>query len=127
MKQEDKDLLLKDLCARLPYGAYVEVSNISDDEETYINDEVKLEPQHLNSVMHDIKCIKPYLRSLNKMTSKEQSELRFLCSYKNNTISNLPLAVDYLNKHMLDFRGLIPKGLALEAPKGYVQIIKGEY
>ena len=106
MTREDKEMLLKDLCARLPYGvmcAYEKYDGqlklICPDGDYCI----------LQNSPYAIETIKPYLRPIYKLTKEELEELEFL------TDSDY---VDYCNKHHIDYRNLIPKGLALEAPEG---------
>lgn len=123
MTQEEKDLLLKDLCARLPY--HVRCKIWLEDGTT---EEGLLDLQHnYGDVLQDaffyhrIKDIKPYLRPMSSMTEEEIIEFNNIPSTKNYTIieNDLPWDVahykqiDWLNKKMFDFRGLIPKGLAI--------------
>ena len=134
MKQEDKDLLLKDLCGRLPYGVKVKyaiptllvsvknptllvsVRNDSDGikvitEDTYIK------------YIYNIEDIKPYLRPMESMTDEEEKEYinidnrSYTCPMIYAHIPALE-RIDWLNAHHFDYRGLIEKGLALEAPEG---------
>lgn len=63
--------------------------------------------------------IKPYLRPMSSMTEEEQKEYDVFCckpylGIDETTASNF---VDWLNKKMFDYRGLIPRGLAIEAPE----------
>ena len=126
MTQEDKDLLLKDLCARLPYGVKIYSNGIPHEQtlKGFIPD-----VEHYN--------IKPYLRPMSSMTEEESAELsniisewfdkelfylteepflEYALSRINYSIS--PKLFDWLNKNMFDYRGLIQKGLALEASEG---------
>ena len=103
MTQKDKQLLLKDLCARLPYGARVFVPGFSVNEE--------LKTKHIDAVINDY-GIKPYLRPMSSMTEDEWKKY-------NQTIGksfSFTDEVDWLNANHFDYRGLIPMGLALEAP-----------
>ena len=111
---EEKELLLKDLCARLPYGIKCQV----DDGAAGFNDGTLIEIDISKECVRfeadywwvaDIDEIKPYLRSIYKLTNEELEELEF------RTDSDY---VDYCNKHYIDYCNLIPKGLALEAPEG---------
>ena len=114
MTQEDKNLLLQDLCARLPYGVIV---YDYDREETR---EMGLGTLH-DIMFNDLEC-KPYLRPMSSMTEEEK---RYLMSLKyqpsafkwKNLIISSQEVIDWLNAHHFDYRGLIEKGLALEAPK----------
>ena len=108
MTQEDKELLLKDLCARLPYG--FAVHRYCD------NCDITFEKNELDGFSHFLEYsegeeFKPYLRQMSSMTDDEQDEL------DNIRLGNYGEDVDWLNKNMFDYRGLIEKGLALEAPK----------
>ena len=117
MKQEDKQLLLKDLSARLPYGL------ICDRLGKYyplVDIDIKRELVYLlrddNYVPYSIlrgDIIKPYLRPMSSMTEEERKEYWDITS-----VSNHCAAIDWLNAHHFDYRGLIEKGLALESPKG---------
>ena len=122
MTKEEKDLLLKDLCARLPY--HVRCKIWLKDGTT---EEGPLDLQHnYGDVLrdaffyHEIKDIKPYLRPLSSMTEEEKKEYTsycfeqpFLQKGKTPNLGSVPMCIDWLNKKMFDFRGLIPKGLAI--------------
>jgi len=99
MIQEEKQLLLKDLCARLPYHVIVEYRGANVDLTQYARS-VKIE-----------NC-KPYLRPMSSMTEDEEI-------YYNTVYTRLKFyeKEDWLNAHHFDYRGLIEKGLALEAPE----------
>ena len=122
MTQEDKDLLLKDLSARLPYN--VVINNRRDD----FNYNSFLTTDMLHELQSDYQPweYKPYLRPLSSMTEEERNNLRECCRTQEGIIYdigvagaiNCPVIIDFLNAHHLDYRGLIEKGLALAAPKG---------
>ena len=133
MTQEEKQLLLIDLSARLPYkvkGIYArtDIKNLSICEIT----------THLYGEMEESFNGKekyefiPYLRPMSSMTQEERrylleelgfdedlenGELNDFGSYVYRSVNVLPL-FDWLNEHHLDWRGLIPMGLALEAKEG---------
>lgn len=140
MTREDKELLLKDLCARLPYGVKIELTWWVMGEGTYIN--TTLEPDHIEQLLNDEDGdteIKPYLRPMSSMTEeeftnlKEYSGLKYdqldLASFQNGTykcldfyLSEVPSAVvikvfDWLNRYHFDYRDSIPMGLAIAVTK----------
>ena len=141
MAQEERELLLKDLCARLPYGVMVQdelgrinklVIGNADLVRLYYND---------FSIYGENALSLPFLRPLSSMTAEELYEVQeilgkgveiredFIVSVDSsvNSFTYLELIAlfDWLNKHHFDYRGLIPKGLALEAPKGMYNIKTG--
>lgn len=136
MTQEDKELLLKDLCTRLPYGVKVcarfntgnrytvEITAISLDR-----DYVQIRQNDLHSYTgSSIEDIRPYLRQMSSMTEEEVDEwekasnMQFDMEDGFLDVYDAHLSVDWLNARGFDYRGLIPKGLALEAPKGMYKI-----
>lgn len=65
--------------------------------------------------------IKPYLRPMSTITKEEFDELNdtaCLTLYPNGKAFPNGKDYDWLNAHHFDYRGLIEKGLALEAPDG---------
>lgn len=178
MTQEEKQLLLKDLCSRLLYNvkvaidfkSYLELLPDDDDDSEYpykknLNtilrcsnksiDDISQKPHIVHSYMGSerfsmlwgyenreygvpVELIKPYLRPMSSMTDTEKKELENICTMYNGDpnssyeyfgveILNISrygtnfesdyTAIDWLNAHHFDYRGLIEKGLALEAPK----------
>lgn len=134
MKQEDKQLLLKDLCSRLPYG--VKVKYLYWDENKGCEYPVPMILDDINSDGYirfhgDIAegegrgmltQYLPYLRPMSSMTEEEKEEYcdlqdKFLCSSQYPVTDAYEL-FDWLNEHHFDYRGLIEKGLALEAKEG---------
>jgi len=132
MTQEDKQLLLKDFCARLFYGIIV-IVNGNNERVDEINPFEGIVTCGFQSF--DVEECKPYLRPMSSMTEeefeslKEYSGLKYeqldLASYQNGTykcldfyLSEVPsyvviLVFDWLNAHYFDYRGLIEKGLAI--------------
>ena len=122
MTQENKELLLKDLCARLPYGVKIKLIRWDIDEGMYIN--TTLEPddiERLLNVEEGDTEIKPYLFPLSSMTEEQYDELYIDSRVKNDSIDILDAlandmdAIDWLNENHFDYRGLIEKGLAIDA------------
>lgn len=116
MTQEQKDLLIKDLCGRLPYGVKVEyngekykISNVSICNET-----VTIYGERGYPMEVEIKKVKPYLFPLSSMTKKQMDQFnKTLIGTENLGWSNETF--DWLNKNHFDYRGLIEKGLAIDA------------
>lgn len=130
MTKEEKRLLLKDLCARLPYK--VIVKSVGENKIIGLWD------------LRDIDNLPlPYLRPMDSMTEEEREELKDICTmcndepnstyeyfgieifhisrYGTNFESDYT-AIDWLNSHHFDYRGLIPKRLALPATEGMYKI-----
>ena len=138
MTKEDKELLLKDLCARLPYGVIVRCVGIPknpyyDHTETDRDFELLSVCPKKGMVIIDhygnynipfTECT-PYLRPMSSMTEEEKKEVEELdgsivCYNEFEGGSTLfdEVGLDWLNAHHFDYRGLIEKGLALEAHRG---------
>ena len=135
MTQEDKDLLFIDICARIPYGVKVEakglLKTIMDeyDNRDIINAHV-LNGLNLRDYFktYSIDCIekiplfnrkgvcniKPYLFPLSSMTEEERNEYKHFVAFSGNPTGSANF-IDWLNAHHFDYRGLIEKGLALDA------------
>lgn len=121
MKQEERQLLLKDLSARLPYNPMVHIHDPNTiDYDNY------LYADYLDSMMSYSIRLKPYLRPMSSMTKEEEKEYRkTMDKYISNSddfskyteYSWTIDTFDFLNAHHFDYRSLIPMGLAFEAPK----------
>ena len=135
MTQEEKELLLKDLCGRLPYGVkcHIEDKNVKiidgiiydidiDLSDSYYLASFKTSEGFYSLV--EFGWFKPYLRPMSSMTEEERTEYFILKHRDNDRDDNIILVdeastlIDWLNKKMFDYRGLIEKGLALEAHEG---------
>ena len=129
MTKEQKELVLKDICARLSHGVNVEISWEYSKADVYTSSEYYEFPNidSLLNIFWDEKCvsIRPYLRSMYTMTDEEAKEyLGMLNDIDKSGLMNhsfITKVVDWLDKKMFDHRGLIPKKLALEAPEGMYQ------
>ena len=113
MTQNEKELLLKDLCCRLPYGVKVQT--------TYINPQTKerkdigtdvLSTVEISMLIDGYEEHKPYLFPLSSMTEEQEKEWRYTLSSDGNITYD---TVDWCNENHLDYRGLIEKGLAIDA------------
>ena len=153
MTQEEKQLLLQDLCARLPYGVIcywrigseltlnlteyngqltcinkVEIEDSSDYYyDCYFN---VCNDSNGNSFQNEdvsIEIVKPYLRPMSSMTKEEEKEYTNIDNRSYSCpidYAHIPSSdrIDWLNKHHFDYRGLIEKGLAIEAPEGMYKV-----
>ena len=126
MKQEDKDLLLQDLCGRIPYG--VKMNHIADTENNPITlvgvakTMITIESS-AGYGTSDIEDYIPYLFPISSMTTEQRCELHDLIHNLNVLAINGEIGdwvvssseIDWYNKNHFDYRGLIPKGLAIDA------------
>lgn len=124
MTPQEKDLLLRDLCCRLPYG----VVGWAGRREILANisDKGFYKPTNRDG-WHPIEEFKPYLRPMSDMTAEEISEFNSIYGDANSTQSDTDVAtkiIDFYNERFFDFRGLIPMGLALPATKDMYNINK---
>ena len=126
MTSEEKQLLLKDLCARLPYEVKVEYRGepITLDYALFAKEYSLAFGQYpMKFNLDKLDTIKPYLRPMSSMTVEEQKEwfeqgnVDYDCEFKPEptvAVEFSHLSVDWLNAHHFDYRGLIEKGLAIE-------------
>lgn len=116
MTQEEKQLLIKELCARLPYGVLLQYTQKTFAPQGEIKVDIKLEADGM--LGHRLKLLdfKPYLRQMSSMTEEEKKECNKL-RLSGGMAVNVADYIDWLNSHHFDYRGLIEKGLAIEAPE----------
>lgn len=124
-KQEEIQLLLKDLSARLPYNPIVHIHDLNTtDYDNY------LYADSLDSMMTYSITLKPYLHPMSSMTKEEKNKYyKTLDKYTHRLYPNLAdfsehieyswttETFDFLNAYRFDYRDLISKSLAFEAPK----------
>ena len=138
MTQEDKSLLLKDLCARLPYGVKVNgvFLNYNKDKGKILYEECDKEFNYEHLSRYE--TLKPYLFPLSSMTKEQAKEMQEIIGNPDNAciirktyglelwlnyidtdptiwVDTIFEVQDYLNKNHFDYRGLIEKGLAIDA------------
>lgn len=135
MTQEEKQLLIKDLCARLPFGVRIldiPANVVGDPFLVSTTDIVEYEPvdePNDDTGYQTLYNIKLYLRPMSSMTKEEFDEyMRFIKHSWEGIdkeeddyyvkVKDRDVYIDWLNEHHFDYRGLIPMGLALEALEG---------
>lgn len=127
MTQEEKQLLLADLSARLPYGVICEYTSIQPGYELYneigVLESIQKDYQSYKFVIDGHLCgfsdFKPYFRPMSSMTAAEVDEY---ISLKEDIVASDDMtyffetyeSIDWLNENHFDYRGLIEKGLAIE-------------
>ena len=122
MKQEPQELLLKDICARLPYGIKASYYGVEEERETWDEIEgITLDEDFggyvdIGQYSLPIERIKPYLFPMSSMTDEQFKEYWELEHSGDMEHLSIP-ALDWLNKNNFDYRGLIPMGLALDATR----------
>ena len=139
MTQKDKELLIKDLCARLPYGVKAYVKNWSKLDRKYYEGVYTVESIHpsLNNILvsserfsvevivgYDDYEIQPYLFPLSSMTEEQRKEYDSIIYhnvelhadryYEVIDVDSFELLHDFYHKNHLDYRGLIPMDLAID-------------
>lgn len=124
MTQEEKQLLIKDLCGRLPYG----VKGLHREQ---VHELFTIDGREVNNgciqvdgydAWFSVDTFKPYLRPMSSMTEEEKELMKgsVICFNElegNSTLFD-EIGLDWLNANHFDYRGLIPMGLALEAKEG---------
>ena len=122
MEKEYKEILLRDICARLPYGVKA-TTTANGWRDVYVVSGYNDDRIYLDCPVYDegddewlVESVKPYLRPMSSMTKEEKEEYNIIVDALFDT--GISYLNDWLNSHHFDYRGLIPKGLAIEAPEG---------
>ena len=130
MAKEDKELLLKDLCGRLPYGVKVNVIYSNENASSFrqrvcVEGDNELNTDIVGLYQRNEIDIKPYLFPLSSMTDEQKKELSDEMCYfthsqiegrdPNGIMNGTIFEIDFYNKNHIDYRGLIEKGLANDA------------
>ena len=143
MTQKEKFILLQDLSARLPYGVIVDIKynkehGSSDRLRICSEGSLTLNTDLIGLCIEEEIYLKPYLRPMSSMTEEEKKEFHKLKQFSITVVmpngvsllkptyivdleddgDGMNYLYDWLNAHHFDYRGLIEKGLALEAPEG---------
>lgn len=141
MKREEKDLLIKDLCARLPYGVKCYITEINDtrtlgtiqyEKENSLFDFWNVSHTRYEHQLY-LSEFKPYLFPLSSMTEEQKSYLYFNTNFEVDMFGKLVVKMDaddnylytdlsdytsiinWLIENKFDYQGLIPMGLAIDA------------
>ena len=136
MTKKEKELILKDLCGRLQNQViiYLHTSSGVEGSAIVLNSAIYgFIEDALNNSPYEIKEIKPYLRPISSMTEEEKEEIKCRwvftekCRDENDIadinnrgmveICEISSFINWLISHHFDYNGLIPMGLALEAPE----------
>lgn len=115
MTQEDKELLIRDLSARLPYDCKVAVAEGGIDGLQW--NIVILNSYLLYQIEEEdgLEYVKPYLRPMYSMTEEEKKEYQYVTErWMYDGDYSIADSIDWLNKNMFDYRGLIPLCIAIE-------------
>ena len=124
MNNKDFKVLYADICARVPYGLKAQIEGFGDVTITGTSDYEVWAEDEIEGDWYDIKKVKPYLRPMSSLTEHEKRELAALMEEVENNKDDDDDSIiyshkffDYLNSVHVDYRGLIVKGIAIEAPK----------
>ena len=115
MAEKDKEILIRDLCARLPYRVKVKVKYYDDNWRLlaiYTNDTIYVTRDIGYPIETYFEDCKPYLFPLSSMTEEQKKEWLYTLSSDYHITYD---TVDWCNKNHFDYRGLIEKSLALDA------------
>lgn len=140
MTQENKKLLIKDLCARLPYGVKVHINfprekvyTLSSIQKDTFTEEFKCKFEEYPQSTCIDERVQPYLFPMSSITEEQIEEFNDLtrdvfvhksgeCNnineYDNTMYSDIDdwlISINWLNSHHFDYRGLIDKELAIDA------------
>lgn len=137
MTEEHEKLLLKDLSARLPYGVKLQISSWDDVNMEYVDKADTLYSIDGDGYIrtstedqdYDIEDVKPYLFPISSITEEQRNKFPFELSLLNVfingyislfedgelTVDDIIRMMDCLNRNNIDYRGLIPMGLAKDA------------
>ena len=118
MTLEEKNLLLKDLCGRLPYGVKVESVFINPDTKEHKSCGIEIfDATNLLMIRDGLGEFKPYLFPLSSMSEELKEEYQCLLDnqYSFDANGNIFTLQDFYCKYHIDYRGLIPIGLGIDA------------
>ena len=123
MTKENKQLLLVDLSARFPYNVAVDCRDEVSRFTCYLTSDMLREIQNNTSYWE----YKPYLFPISSMTDKQKEEYHYIVNYISHDdtenwvegefvyVNRIEQLLHFYHTNHLDYRGLIPKGLAIDA------------
>lgn len=127
--KEDIDLLISELCQRMPYG--IKLQKREEEDTVYTLYSINLQSNEIcfwkyqgeslriadTGRIHrfGIPFYKPYLLPLSSMTPKQKIELVNLTCEISSIFKTAALEIEFYIKNHIDYRGLIEKGLAIDA------------
>ena len=128
MTQEDKEIILKDICSRLPYGVKVSVDNTTwCDFDGSTPKQITIDNSYRLLLGVKLGYVKPYLYPLSSMTEEQKDEYTYIVNYidSNDTdnwkegefiyVDQFTQLMHFYHINHLDYRGLIQQGLAIDA------------
>lgn len=120
MTQTEKELLMKDISCRIPYGVIVNVSGISNVKLTSVSWYGEVGVDDGSTYLYPISEIKPYLFPMSSMTDAEKVEYcqlqqRVIYNSKGSVNEDVAKYINWCYKKHLDINNLIPMGLAIDA------------
>lgn len=148
MSPEERKLLITDLTSRIEYGVICMIERVDDFGPMHRNEKLTGFCNEEKGYFYFefnyglpvdfAEKVKPYLRPMTSMTEEEKTEISKLLNYEFYVDSDCALVaeddrhrisldlmkkyIDWLNAHHFDYRGLIEKGLAFEAPEGMYKV-----
>ena len=136
MTKEETELLVKDLSARIAYGVMLKTPSgngyLSDIHHTISDWRIGVEVTTTKRCVYSIDEVKPYLRSFDSIEMEESDRIEEMVFPMETWDGEMPAVVkvydapkllDYYDRIMVDYRDLIEKGLAIEAPEGMYDLM----
>ena len=128
MTKEEKQLSLQDLCARLPYGVKA-TTTANGWRDVYVVSGYNDDRIYLDCPVYDegddewlVESVRPYLRPMSSMTEEEKKTYEMFFNEDGLLNTSIDTYLDWLLENHFDYRGLIPKGLAIEATEDMYDI-----
>lgn len=128
MTQEEKEILLIDLCGRIPYNTRLKAID-SPDIDFYLycmsSTDIVAKTAKGGAICMSIEGFKPYLFPMSSMTDEQKKHLKIICDWNEEDVQSILVlyheqfvmksdVIDWFNKNHFDYRGLISKELAID-------------